>query len=104
MLEFQNIHGEIYLVDQATKDFLDEFEGIHDDFYSCQQIQVKETETGTIHEVNRFSEDIINENTILLDNYSSKNPYFPEYIKHLDRSDNTANLVSQIKSDAGGKN
>ena len=96
------VHGEMYLIDQEAKEFFDDFEGIHDNFYSAKIIEVKDQKTGTVHQVttymmDNFKEELINENTIFFENYSSKNQYYPEYQKRLDRPENVDIALSAVK-------
>lgn len=90
------------MVDKAAKEFLDDFEGIHDNFYSCESIQVRDDEA-KVHDVfvymlNNFDENkVLNEKAVLFENYSSKNAFYPEYMSRVDRPDNVQQLTSQVK-------
>ena len=71
------------MADQAAKDFLDEFEGVEDNMYTLIKIDVKDNTTGTIHQVyayllDQFKESLL-EGSVLLENYSSINPYYGSY-------------------------
>lgn len=105
----KNIYGEIFLMDQAAKDYFDEFEGIHEDFYSCERIQVREiTEsnevTDQVHDVfiymmNNVNESLLlNEKTLLLDRYTAKSDLYGEYQPKLDKPEHAQQLASQIKT------
>ncbi len=90
------------MIDREAKAFFDDFEGLSDDFYSLTTLKVKDHKTGALHNclcyvINNFRQDLLNENTIFLDNYSSKNSHFPEYRKIDDTPENFKNLVEEIK-------
>jgi hypothetical protein len=90
------------LIDQEAKEFFDDFEGVHDNLYKCIKINALDSKLGNTHEVfvyvlNEFKSEILNENTILFENYSSVNPYYGEYMKGDDRPENYENLIAQLK-------
>jgi len=82
--------------------FFDDFEGVQDNLYKCIKINVFDTKSGNTHEayvyvLNEFKPEILNEKTILFENYSSVNPYYGEYRKADDRPENHENLIDQLK-------
>lgn len=89
------------MIDEETKQFLDSFEGVDDNLYSIFQIEVKD-KSGAIHLcstyiLDNFNEELLNDSTILFDNYSSINPYFGEYRKNHDTPENLHLLLQQVK-------
>jgi gamma-glutamylaminecyclotransferase len=99
----QNIKGEIYLVDDETLEFLDEFEGLHQNFYSKQKISVKSVLSGDIHEafcyvLENFKPYLIENTKYLLDDYDSNNNQFNlSYVKRIDTPDRADSLIEQVK-------
>jgi hypothetical protein len=98
----KHVHGEIYLVTNEVKEWLDWFEGVSDKLYVCKKIDVQDNKTGQVHQayaylLEDFKEELLNENTVLFESYSSKNELFPEYEKFEDTPDNTYNLLKQLK-------
>ena len=98
------VQGEMYLVDNSTKEWLDWFEGVSDNLYACKKIDIRENKNGQVHQayaylLEGFKEELLSENTILFESYSSKNEIFPEYEKYEDTPDSTFNLLKQLKKD-----
>lgn len=94
------------MIDQPAKEFFDDFEGVHDDFYSCKLIEVTEPASGTVHQVytyvlDNFNEDLLNDKAVLFDNYTSVNQIHPEYEKRLDTPDNLTKVLSVVKKKQG---
>ena len=92
------------MVDNETKAWLDWFEGVSDKLYGVKTIDLRENKTGQIHQayayvLEDFRDDLLNDDTIFLENYSSKNMYFPEYEKFDDDPENTYSLLKQLKKD-----
>jgi hypothetical protein len=90
------------MIDQEAKEFFDDFEGVHDNLYKFIKIDVIDTKLGNTHEVhvyvlNDFKSEILNEKTVLFENYSSVNPYYGEYNKEGDRPENFRCLIDQLK-------
>ncbi|CAF1039696.1 unnamed protein product [Brachionus calyciflorus] len=99
----KNVHGELYLIDEEAKKFLDEFEGVHQNLYTDLTIDVIDKKSNQIHQVcsyllDNFKEDLLNENTILFDNYSSKNKYHSEYEKCADTPENSQIVYDAVKA------
>lgn len=97
----QQIHGEIYQIDQSTKQFLDEFEQVDQGLYSCRTIQVQQSNTGelldaVVYMLDQFPGELLQE--VLLEEYTSRNPHYPEYDKELDFSQSSEFLADQIKA------
>ena len=89
------------MVDQKTVDFLDDFEGIHDNFYSKKLIKVKDQSTDQLHEaycyvLEDFNESLLNDE-YLTNDYDSNNKYNLKYKKSSDTADRTCSLVQQVK-------
>ena len=92
------------MIDNKAKEFFDEFEGVNEGLYSPFKIDVRDKITGEVHQclvylLDNFKPEILDEQTVLFENYTSKNEYFPEYKK---RSDVTADsnrklIYSKIK-------
>ena len=98
----KNVQGEIYLVTSEVKEWLDWFEGVSDKLYACKKIDVRDNKNGQIHQayaylLEDFKDELLNENAILFESYSSRNEIFPEYEKFEDTPDNTLNLLKQVK-------
>lgn len=80
----QRIKGEIYEVNQEAVEFLDEFEGVHLNYYSNMKIDI-EAESGLIEQLSTYVMDnfneitFLNENTVFFDDYTEKNGIFGEY-------------------------
>jgi hypothetical protein len=92
----------MYLIDQDAKEYFDEFEGVHADFYCSKQIDVVDQKTGQTYKaftymLHDFNEDLLNEKNVLLDNYSSVNPYYPEYKKPNDTPDRLDQVLGVVK-------
>jgi hypothetical protein len=90
------------MIDQETKLFLDYFEGVEDNLYKMQEIEVIEKETDSVqvcstYILDNFNESLINNETILFENYSSVNSYFGEYKKNHDTPENVNILLKQVK-------
>jgi len=90
------------MIDQETKLFLDYFEGVEDNLYKMQEIEVIEKETDSVqvcstYILDNFNESLINNETILFENYSSVNSYFGEYKKNHDTPENVNTLLKQVK-------
>jgi hypothetical protein len=82
-------------------EFLDFFEMIDDDLYSKVTIDVRETNTGTVHQVSCYVLDGFKENLLtdyeLLDDYDiRKHPC--KYNKEADTPDNAGCLRKQVKN------
>lgn len=90
------------MIDKEAKEYLDWFEGVDDGLYIPLPIQVVDKKTGQVHQVycymvNNFNPDLLNENTILFENYSSKNEFYSEYKKSDDTPENLAIVYNTIK-------
>jgi len=90
------------MIDQETKLFLDYFEGVEDNLYKMQEIEVIEKETDSVqvcstYILDNFNESLINNETILFENYSSVNSYVGEYKKNHDTPENVNILLKQVK-------
>lgn len=99
----KNVKGELYEADQATIDFLDEFEGVKLNVYSPIEIEVTNASSGLVQKARTYILDnyklsLLNENTILFENYSSVNDYFGPYINKKDFPNfNFDDYIKQIK-------
>jgi hypothetical protein len=86
------------LIDSKAKEFFDEFEH----FYNCLPINVKDS-SGNIHEVFsyilcNFKENLLNEERVLFENYSSINEYYAPYVKS--KPNNSREITkSQVKQE-----
>ena len=90
------------MIDEKTKLFLDDFEGIQDDLYKLQEMEVIDIETDFVqvcstYVLDNFNETLITNETILFDNYSSVNSYYGEYKKSHDTPENINILLKQVK-------
>jgi hypothetical protein len=88
------------LVDKPTIDFLDDFEGIHQGFYSKVLIQVSDKKNGDTHDaivyvLDNFKDDLIKDDSKFLESYSN-DPYRPYDYTH-DTPENTINLINEVK-------
>lgn len=88
------------MVDKPTIDFLDEFEGIHQGFYSKVLIQVRDKANGNLHDafvyvLDNFKDDLIRDESKFLDSYSD-DPSRPYSNTH-DTPENTVNLIKEVK-------
>ena len=81
----QCIKGELYKVNNETIEFLDEFEGVKAGVYSCFEIKVIDNDSNQFNArtyiLDKFKQSLLNDKTILFDDYSSINSYFGAYIK-----------------------
>lgn len=92
----------MYLIDHEAKKFLDEFEGVHEDLYSDMLIDVVDKKTDQVQHVcayllDNFRHDLLDENTVLLEKYSSSNPYQKNYEKHNDTPANSNHVYNAVK-------
>lgn len=92
----------MYLIDEEAKKFLDEFEGVHENLYSDVCIDVLDKKTNQVQRVcayllNNFKQDLLDENTILFENYSSINAYHKKYEKHKDTPENSNIVFTAVK-------
>ena len=91
------------MVDNETVEFLDEFEGVHQNFYSKVKISVKSASNGETHEafcyvLENFKPYLIENPKYLLEDYDSNNNQFNlSYIKRIDTPDRTDCLIEQVK-------
>ena len=90
------------MIDQSTKQFLGEFEEVDKGFYSCHTIQVRQSDTDALLDVSvymldKFASDLLNENTVLLDAYTSRNPHYPEYNRDLDFGESVEYFLNQVR-------
>ncbi|RNA39992.1 hypothetical protein BpHYR1_032920 [Brachionus plicatilis] len=98
----KHVHGELYLIDDEAKKFLDEFEGVHENLYSDMFIEVVDKKNNQVQRVcayllNNFKQDLLDENAVLFENYSSVNPFHKTYEKHKDTPENSACVYNAVK-------
>lgn len=73
------------MIDEKAREFFDLFE----EGYAAISIEVRDKTTGELHTcvsyiLENFRDDLLNGSRVLLENYSSKNEFYPEYQKKLD--------------------
>ena len=90
------------MIDEKTKLFLDDFEGVQNNLYKLQEMEVIDIETDFVqvcstYVLDNFNETLITNETILFDNYSSVNSYYGEYKKSHDTPENINILLKQVK-------
>lgn len=97
------MRGELYLIDEAAKKYLDEFEGVEENLYSVFTIDVIDEKTNQMHQVfsyllDNFRKDLLNENTVLFESYSTVNKYYPTYQKRKDTPENLKIVYDAVKA------
>ena len=94
------MRGELYKVDKETLDLLDEFEGVNKGVYSCFQIEVRlnnETlQMARAYMLDNFKASLLSPETILFENYTSRNEYFHPYSR-TNFANNFDDYMKQIK-------
>ena len=93
----------MFLIDKDAKEYFDEFEAVHLNLYSLELINVIDKKTNQIHQVfaylvNDFKQELLNEKTILFENYSSINDFYPVYQKREDTPENFRVLYDAVKA------
>lgn len=101
----KNVHGELYLIDEEAKKYLDEFEGVHENLYSVFTIDVIDKKTNQVHQacsylLDNYKENLLNENTVLFENYSSINKYHSVYQKRSDTPENSKIVYDAVKANS----
>ena len=89
------------MVDQKTLDFLDDFEGIEENFFSKKLIDVKDQTSNELHEAYCYVLEDFNESLLddeyLISEYDTNNKLNLPYKKEGDTPSRTNTLVQQVK-------
>mgnify|MGYP002785422937 CR=1 FL=1 len=90
------------MIDQETKNYLDYFEGVEEEIYSVKSLEIRDNKTGVLHNcyayvIENFRPELIGENAVFFENYSSINQFYPEYKKCEDTPENSNHLYDSVK-------
>ncbi len=91
------------MVDDQALEYLDYFEGVHQNFYSKMKLFVKGVKNDEVHEVNcyvleNFKPYLVENTKYFLNEYNSNNNKSNlNYLKRSDTSDRADTLIEQVK-------